>query len=108
MELPDLRAQLRGSPQRCTFLDPERVVKLLQVHMRPDGAELARRVRIHCDAPAQFGLTPVRSPHLRQGQEKALLGCETVDLLSPGWIPAQCALQRFEGNARSAQVSDIF
>src|SRR5262245_7420236 len=60
MELPDLRAQLRGSPQRCTFLDPERVVKLLQVHMRPDGAELARRVRIHCDAPAQFGLTPVR------------------------------------------------
>src|SRR5229473_3099255 len=88
---PDFRPQLRRPPHRRGFLDAERVVKLLQVHVRADGAELAGGVRVNRDAPAQLGFAPVGVPELRQRQEKPLLRREAIDLI------------RLEGSLASAR-----
>src|SRR6185369_15417738 len=70
--------------------------------------ELAGRMRVHRDAAPQFGFAPVGSPELRQGQKETLLRREAVDALSFGWIFRQRALQRFIGDARATEVSDVF
>src|SRR3954464_14320801 len=79
---PYFCSQFRRSPHRRALLDSKRLVKLREIHVRTDCAELAGRMRVNRDAPAQFGFAPVRSPELRKRQKKTLLRREAVDVLS--------------------------
>src|SRR6267154_5352583 len=103
---PDLRAVLGLAPHRIAFLDAEGVVERLEVYQRADGAEVPGRVGIDGDLLAQRVLADVGAPHLRPREEEALLGGEAVDELL--LLAGQGALERFQGEARAAQVGDVF
>src|SRR6478609_11762890 len=86
--LPNLRPVLGLHPHRVAFLDAEGVVELLQVHQRAEGTEATRRMRVDRDEALGLAVAHVGAPHLRPGDEEALLRREAVDQL------ALLALQR--------------
>src|SRR5256885_3951842 len=84
--LPNLGSQLRRAPHGRTSLNVKRIVKLLQVYMRTNGAELAGTVRIDRHQSTCFSFADIGPPDLCEGDEKTLFGCEAIDVLSLRWV----------------------
>ena len=107
MPLPDPGPGLRGPPHSGSGPDVEGIEKLLQVHVGADGAKLAWAVRIDGDQAPRLGIPAITSPDLGEGNEESLLWGETVNDFSLGGIFGQRPFQGFEGDAGTAEISDI-
>src|SRR5689334_13808514 len=76
---PDFDTLARGPIHAVPRLQPERVVKSVDVASRPIRTELARAVRIGHEPLEQFLVTILAAPDLRPADEESLVSREAVD-----------------------------